>query len=369
MSTQVPFRSVRISSLQRQCLFLRHQSQSRPHNLSLRQPTISTARAFSSTPSRPAKRRQLGTDKAQTKAAAASNIGAAPAVSMDKAESSLVDTEEDIGLLQNTIIRAPFRELWKEGLSAWPAYFWQLIKGKGTALYSRFLYRTCVQKSGWSYYTPIDPFEHTQFKYIAKKHYEQLYTNFAAGNIENLKKTCLAPYFVELKHRIAARGNLHMNWQIHGDISSRIVSHRAAPVGESRPDTAYRQLVIRLKSTQSVTRSLVGSQAAPSSTGPRHATKKLAWMPDAAREQMQRERKEQAESGGARHVRQLEKRAVFVDNGVPKTVVEYLVLQKRVIEGEEEQDWKVWGFAQETTPTLLKEDEEYWRSMLNYQTA
>jgi protein MBA1 len=51
---------------------------------------------------------------------------------------------------------------------------------------------------------------------------------------------------------------------------------------------------------------------------------------------------------------------------VPKTVVEYLVLQKRVIRGSEE-EWKVWGFTEESTPSVIARDERYWSKMLNTQ--
>ncbi|EDU50251.1 Tim44 domain containing protein [Pyrenophora tritici-repentis] len=372
MSTQLPFRSMRIPALQRQCLYLRHRSPSRPLNLSLRQPTISTARAFSSTPSRPAKhkagRQQLGIDRAQTRAAARSTIGPAPAVGMAEAQSDVDSMQQDIGLLQNTMIRAPFRELWKHGLWTWPVYFWKLVKSKGTGLYSRFLYRTCVQKKGWDYYTPIDYWEWKQFKYIAKRHYEHVYNSFAAGNVRKLKDTCLPPFLRKIQSQIAVRGGLRVNWKIHGNIAARIVSHRASPLGESHPDTAYRQLVVRLKSKQSITRTKSGRKAASSSsTGPRRPSEGLPWMPDAAREQMQRERKAKAE-GHVDGVELPQENDVFFDTEVPTTVVEYLVLQKRVIRGVEE-DWKVWGFTRETTPELLKQDEEYFRKMLDYQTG
>ena len=91
-------------------------------------------------------------------------------------------------------------------------------------------------------------------------------------------------------------------------------------------------------------------------------------MPDAAREQMLQKRKEEAERGSVvdDDVKQAQDKGVFFDNGVPQTVVEYLVLQQRVIRGEEE-EWKVWGFTEETTPEVLKQDEEYWGKMLEYQ--
>lgn len=43
----------------------------------------------------------------------------------------------------------------------------------------RYHYRACIQKTGWDKYFPVDPFNNAQYKALAQKHYEQLYTNFA----------------------------------------------------------------------------------------------------------------------------------------------------------------------------------------------
>ena len=53
-----------------------------------------------------------------------------------------------------------------------------------------------------------------------------------------------------------------------------------------------------------------------------------------------------------------EKSDVVIDEtkGVPKKVMEYVVLQKRMIRGEEDQ-WKMWGMTEETKPEdVLRED-------------
>lgn len=136
MSTQIPFRTARIPALQRQCLFLRQQYQNRAHNLSLYQTGIPATRAFSSTPSRPSKRKTLGQDKAQTRAAAEAQVAPSPKVNFERAQSSVDAMAEDIGLLQNTIIRAPFSELKGIGIRGLTSYYWDLVKSKGTALYS-----------------------------------------------------------------------------------------------------------------------------------------------------------------------------------------------------------------------------------------
>jgi protein MBA1 len=52
----------------------------------------------------------------------------------------------------------------------------------------------------------------------------------------------------------------------------------------------------------------------------------------------------------------------------PTRVVEYLVLQNRVVARNEE-DWKVWGFTEESTPAKIEDDAEYWRKQLSAQAA
>lgn len=43
---------------------------------------------------------------------------------------------EDIGLLQNTIVRAPFRDLPSPISGKFWSYFWSLVKAKGTGMYA-----------------------------------------------------------------------------------------------------------------------------------------------------------------------------------------------------------------------------------------
>lgn len=43
---------------------------------------------------------------------------------------------DDIGLLQDTFVRAPFKALPSFMSGQFYAYFWKLVKSKGSALYS-----------------------------------------------------------------------------------------------------------------------------------------------------------------------------------------------------------------------------------------
>jgi protein MBA1 len=131
MPTQIPIHRIRIPALRQQCLFQRHP---RPQYLAQLQP--SAIRTFSSTPLRPAKRRQLGQDKAQTKAAAQGQVGPSPRVNLEKAQASTDAMAEDIGLLQNTIVRPPLRELKGLGLRAGLSYVWGFVKSRVSGAYS-----------------------------------------------------------------------------------------------------------------------------------------------------------------------------------------------------------------------------------------
>ena len=53
---------------------------------------------------------------------------------------------------------------------------------------------------------------------------------------------------------------------------------------------------------------------------------------------------------------------------VKDTVVEYVVMQTRVVRGKPE-GWKLWGFTKATTPEVLQEDDDYWRKTMEVQSA
>lgn len=59
-----------------------------------------------------------------------------PNVNLAKAQKSTESVTEDIGLLQNTIVRAPFSKLKGEGAVDIMKYFWEIFKHKASALYS-----------------------------------------------------------------------------------------------------------------------------------------------------------------------------------------------------------------------------------------
>lgn len=126
----------------------------------------------------------------------------------------------------------------------------------------------------------------------------------------------------------------------------RVVSHRAAPLGDTHPDSGYRQVIVRLESTQALKITNTGPRVQHDKGGPK-------WWPAEAKHQNI-------------HVQQAP--SEFADNGVPKRVVEYIVMQTQLIDGVEK-EWKVQGFAEESTPESIKEDEAYWKKTLDMQIA
>lgn len=143
-----------------------------------------------------------------------------------------------------------------------------------------------------------------------------------------------------------------MSWTLHKFKSARIASHRCSPLGGDHPDTSYRQCIVRIESEQQL--SVTPTHSSPTT----NKTRAPKWAPEGARQ------KKGIVSAGAAESEALE----FKDNGKVQTVVEYLVMQTRVLEGEEE-GWKVWGFASESTPAKIEEDEQYWKKMLDIQAA
>ncbi len=141
-----------------------------------------------------------------------------------------------------------------------------------------------------------------------------------------------------------------MTWRLHKFKSARIVSHRCSPLGGDHPDTSYRQCIVRLVSLQTLT-----TKAVPSPTEIKKTTRASPkWTPDSARSQ--------------KATKEADKDIASANEGEKQRVVEYLVMQTRVMEGKEE-DWKIWGFATESTPESIEEDENYWRKMLDVQAA
>jgi len=194
MSSSIPLRVIRIPALRNQCVH-----QQRRHAQSPRAFSSTGPQAFALSSPRLRGGSSLGQDRAITRAATRTMIGPAPKVNEIKAqeEGALSD---DIGLLQDTVVRAPWDKLPGVGTPAFWGYMWKLIKSKVTALYSyvqtktrieydRYkttdklprisLYKRCIYKTGWNRFLAIDAGNRRYIKDRAMNLYIQLYVNFA----------------------------------------------------------------------------------------------------------------------------------------------------------------------------------------------
>jgi protein MBA1 len=136
MSTHIPLRMARIPAqgLRHQCLFPRPRSSPAPRHFA-----ASTARPFSATTARlrdPPSGYRLE-DTALQDAAARNVGGPAPSVTMGKMMKEIDSMAEDIGLLQNTIIRAPLGQLPPVYNRRFWGYMWTLIKSRAASLWTR----------------------------------------------------------------------------------------------------------------------------------------------------------------------------------------------------------------------------------------
>jgi len=287
---------------------------------------------------------------------------------------------EDIGLLQNTVVRAPLKSLPRVMSKAFRSYMWTLLKAKATAIYSRITYQMYLHnKKGFARYVPVDMFQSQQLVSRAKHMYMHMYKNFNNGNTKALEKLCLEPLALKLHNQIKTR-KMNFTWDLVAWKSARIVSHRVSSLGEDFPDTAWRQVVIRLESDQVVT--VTPAKGSKSSTleKPR-LSKAVRWVPEEARGKQQQQQQPRqtpknstvatAKGETAAPARnslaatsEIEKRS-----GKTKRVVEYIVLQIRVIRGIEDDEWKIWGFTRPSTPASIAKDEEYFGKQLDSQAA
>lgn len=145
--------------------------------------------------------------------------------------------------------------------------------------------------------------------------------------------------------------------------ATRVVSNRALELAlPGHPQTWIRQVVIRVKTRQRLVAKQTPAtkpemQAQIQQKISKGKRKALAWTPD-----------------GGKPLTEVEGAAVEnvveapLSTETEKDVTEYLVLQKRVLLGVEDKEWKIQGFASETTLESIASDEKYIREMIAFQT-
>lgn len=210
--------------------------------------------------------------------------------------------ESDFGLLPDTII-APSganRPSLLTSPKALATLQWARFKRKVSDLAIIAIYRWSHRKNGVKIH-----FRKTAPTAMAL--HEHMYTAFANGNVETLKKITCEGLYDSFASRIYARPrNERWKWEVVKYMKKpRVMSNRAATL--MADDAGIRQAVVRICSRQKLTR----------------------YKADGT---------------------------LVAGTGEEREVTEYVVIQ-RMLWGGRESDWKVWGTTEETTVEALEESQ------------
>lgn len=189
----------------------------------------------------------------------------------------------------------------------------------------------------------LDIFKRSRLTSTATSLHRDMYTAFAEGNLKELSTICADGIFSSFRSRLAQRKpNERVEWNCQMLRRPKLVSHRASQMPFPAPDgtkIGMRQAIFRMQTRQNLVKSIVKT-GGPSQNfaRPFRGPNKFG----------SKEQDERAEGRREREEREMKRETVIVSESEPKDVTEYLVLQRRIYNSEE-QDWMVWGFAEETT--------------------
>jgi len=214
---------------------------------------------------------------------------------------------------------------------------------------------------------------------LAKDYHKQIYTAFAAKDTFTISRLCCSGLTSTFRARMSHRApSTHLTWTLSSYTSSpKIVSNRAAPLPHME-HSGIRQVVVRIASKQ-VLATWTDEQARKAVKARIKALKAEGKEITPALRAVEKEEAKQVmvagNSGYSPIAAHKIHRALVEDQEalggmerVEREVTEYLVLQKRMLEGEEE-DWMVWGFAEESTPEVLEKDVKVMKELEAYQKA
>jgi len=146
-----------------------------------------------------------------------------------------------------------------------------------------------------------------------------MYEALAAGDKQTIEAICCEGLRDTLLARIAKRKlGEKWEWSLEEKKGVKIVSHRAADVEEN---CGYRQVVVRIKSRQSLVRKMNGNE-------------KLG-------------KKDEREKAVAKDEK---------DKRAERWITEYVVIQKKTMDGVD-MPWMIWGTTKETTIEQIEEEE------------
>ncbi|KAF2488910.1 hypothetical protein BU16DRAFT_496653 [Lophium mytilinum] len=286
----------------------------------------------------------------------------------------------DMGLLPGTIIKPTGKNL--------PSIFrkprvrldieWQNLK-RGTMDRASLIHWKFFLKA-WKD-RPRPKLERRKLVPLAKDYHKQIYSAFAAHDAPTITRLCCSGLTSDFRTRMSHRApGTHLTWTLSSYTSSpKIVSNRATPL-PNQEHTGVRQVVVRLRSKQILT-TWTDEQARRAVASRIEALRAAGREVSPALLAVESENEKMAVSaahGGYNPIslhrinkalsEDTEALAATDVEKVETEVTEYMVLQRRMLEGVEE-GWMVWGFAEESTPEVRARDEKQLKEMEEYQKS
>ncbi|KAF2105831.1 hypothetical protein BDV96DRAFT_356207 [Lophiotrema nucula] len=314
-------------------------------------------RAFSSTPSR-SKKQGVTDPSLARKALKDQQKQKAPLSLQQEAIEKGEALRDEMGILPGTFIRLPWRECWRRiPLKERVPYEWKWLRTRLADTFQRIMYKW------WSGIKPRPDMSRSGLVHTAKQMHLDIYEAFADRNLKLISEVCLGSLSSHFAQRLdQIPKDTELEWTRNGFLGEgdrlnplswitlggpRIVSNRAVQLSiPGLERTGMRQVVVRLPTSQTLKTT---RKSSPPSQ--RASRRKLVWTPDG--KQPEAPAVIDAPSGVS----------TFEDN-----VVEYLVLQKRIVSGVPE-EWRVWGFAEPTDTARIAKDKELSQHLRDYQSA
>ncbi|KAF2735133.1 hypothetical protein EJ04DRAFT_552182 [Polyplosphaeria fusca] len=306
----------------------------------------STIRQFSSTALRQKNSRTVDPTQARL---AATQGGKAPGSVQQEAMESSDALPDDVGILTGTFVRLPIQRLWTAP-TAWPRYEWKWLK-------TRFLERIQHIAFWWRFRKQKASTSTKGLARIAEQHHYDMFKAYARNDKKKLAELCLSGLRDSFTKRLSQiEPGTQLEWERKGPQGSllrrsRVVSNRSAVMTlREDEEAAFRQVVVRIKSMQRlrIKRRNVNTaqpeiylqqQKSPSRAKyNERAGRGLLWTPVGG----------QPSRPDAQEQEAAESQTPWRD------VEEYLVLQKRIVRGVEDKDWKIWGFVSPTPAATKK---------------
>lgn len=128
---------------------------------------------------RPRRKENRLVDIRMQMAGAEATVMGQPAPNLQTGKRDVQEMAEDIGLLQNTVVRASLSKLPSPTSWEFYSYFWTVLKSRFTGLYTRSHFKRCVVKKGIKSYLPVDFLQQGKLKNRAKKFYKRYYESLA----------------------------------------------------------------------------------------------------------------------------------------------------------------------------------------------